>query len=173
MPRKIPWHHSYFRQAFQMQLAVYMAKYSLHILHWVSHSNIDANKFNMTKKHTKNWPFEFVVICGDVFTSLYFCITAIHAMPMFTSLYFCITAMLLPTMPTGLCGTEILTSVLSYQGKVGREKLVCWCRVSPLGSRLNEPRHEKICPWGLWPGLTQSGLFCYRRWPEAGNFRFR
>ena len=44
---------------------------------------------------------------------------------------FSITAMLLLMMRTGQCGTEIWTSVLSYRGKAGQEKLVGWLKVSP------------------------------------------
>ena len=36
-----------------------------------------------------------------------------------------------------------------------------------------EPRHEKTCLWGLWPGKTQTGLFSYRDWLEAWDFAYR
>ena len=38
---------------------------------------------------------------------------------------------------------------------------------------LNEPRCEKTGLRGFRPGPTQTGLYSYRRWLEAGNFGFR
>ena len=36
-----------------------------------------------------------------------------------------------------------------------------------------EPRCEKTCLQGFRPGPTQTKLYKNRRWPEAGNFKFR
>ena len=36
-----------------------------------------------------------------------------------------------------------------------------------------EPRCEKTGLRGFWPGPTQTGLYCHRRWLEAWNFGFR
>ena len=36
-----------------------------------------------------------------------------------------------------------------------------------------EPRHEKTCFGGFWPGQTQTGLYNHRRWLQPWNFRFR
>ena len=33
--------------------------------------------------------------------------------------------------------------------------------------------HEKTSNSGFPPGLTQTWLYCHRRWLEAGDFRFR
>ena len=37
----------------------------------------------------------------------------------------------------------------------------------------NEPVREKTNKLSFRPGLTQTGLYNYRRWLEAGNFGFR
>ena len=37
---------------------------------------------------------------------------------------------------------------------------------------LNEPRHEKTCLRGVWPGKTQTGLLSYRDWLESWNVGF-
>ena len=40
-------------------------------------------------------------------------------------------------------------------------------------SLIIEPVREKTNNLGFRPGPTQTGLYSYRRWLEAGNFRFR
>ena len=39
--------------------------------------------------------------------------------------------------------------------------------------RIYEPRCEKTGLRGFQPGPTQTGLYSYRRWLEAWNFRLR
>ena len=42
-----------------------------------------------------------------------------------------------------------------------------------LDNRIYEPYCEKTGLRGFRPGLTQTRLYSYRRWPEAWNFGFR
>ena len=42
----------------------------------------------------------------------------------------------------------------------------------PATKKVNEPCHEKTCLQCFQPGLTQTGLYNYRRWLEVRNFEF-